>query len=246
VLPYSPTQLGFLALVVALGTCVQTTIGFGAMLVSVTLGSLMLPVGELVPVLVPVALTQTAIVAFQKHRSVVWPLLLRRILPLMGIGLVTTILLLDGEAPWMKPALGVLILVLALRELLLGQRPREPSRRQAAASVVGIVAAGLVHGLFATGGPVLVWSLGQTTLDKAAFRATLTLVWLTLNTVLVGSFLVKGRADADTLLVSAALLPTAVLGIAAGHWLHDRVDEAPFRTVVWGALAVASLSLILR
>lgn len=245
-LPYPPEQLVALAVIVALGSCVQTTIGFGAMLVSVTLGSLVLPVGELVPLLVPVALSQTVIVVSQKRKAVVWPLLLRRILPLMGLGLMITILFVDTDAAWMKPALGTMILVLALRELLLGTRPRSGSRLQKAVSLGGILAAGLVHGLFATGGPVLVWSLGQQTLDKAAFRATLTVVWLTFHGVLFSSFLMKGRADLGTLLVSATLLPTAFVGIAAGYWLHDRVEEARFRTVVWATLAVASLLLIVR
>ena len=32
----------------------------------------------------------------------------------------------------------------------------------------------------------------------------------------------------------------ALLGIAAGHWLHDRVDETRFRTFVWSCLVAAS------
>jgi len=246
VLPHPPETLAVLAAIVACGACVQTSIGFGAMLVSVTLGSLVLPVGELLPLLVPVAITQTTVVGLQKRHAIVWPLLLRRVLPLMGIGLALAIVFVDGDAPWMKKALGAMILVLAVRELVLGSAPSAPTGFRALVSLVGVMLAGFVHGVFATGGPVLVWALGQQPLDKAAFRATLQVVWFTLNSVLMLTFLAEGRANASTLLGTATLLPTAGLGIACGYWLHDRVDEGRFRTAVWGTLVLASLPLMLR
>ena len=141
---------------------------------------------------------------------------------------------------------GYLCLKEVLVELVVGSTPKAPTGLRAVVSLVGVVGAGFVHGVFATGGPVLVWALGQQPLDKAAFRATLQVVWFTLNSVLMLTFLAEGRANASTLLGTATLLPTAGLGIAVGHWLHDRVDEVRFRTAVWGALTLASLPVMLR
>ena len=228
-----------LGVIVAMGTCVQTSIGFGAMLVSMTLGSLWLPVAELLPLLLPLAVAQTSIVALQKRDAIVWPLLLRRVLPLMSIGLLSAIVWVDTQAAWMERALGALILGLALRELL-SRRPPAASGSRVVASTAGMIVAGFVQGIFATGGPVLVWALGQQSLDKGAFRASLQVVWWTMNTVLLASFVATERLDREGLTVTAMLLPAALLGIAAGHGLHDRVDETRFRTFVWSSLMVAS------
>ncbi len=244
-LPYPPTALAIVGLVIAAGTAVQTSIGFGSMVIAMTLGALVLPVGELVPLLLPVTLTQTVIVAVGDRGVIAWDLLLRRVLPIMGTGMAASLLLVTEDAPWMRPALGLMILGLAVRELWKGA-PKEGQRGSRLAANVGILVAGVVHGIFATGGPPLVWALGQEQLDKRTFRTTLTVVWLVLNAVLLVTFLVNGRVDGGTAMGSAVLLLPTLLGIAAGQWLHHRVDEARFRTAVWGVLVVAALPLILR
>lgn len=237
-----PSDLLLLGLVVAFGTTVQTSIGFGAMVVAVTLGASFLPVAELVPVLVPVTMAQTAIVAGRDRGHIAWPLLLRRILPLMGLGMAGALVVVSADATWLRPVLGVMILVLALRELFRAARPAGSTW----AANAGMVVAGVVHGIFATGGPPLVWALGQEALEKRTFRATLTVVWLALNTVLMATFALNGRLTAGTLTTSALLLLPGILGIGIGQWLHDRVDEQRFRTAVWGLLALAAMPLILR
>jgi uncharacterized protein len=235
-------DLLLLGLVVAFGTAVQTSIGFGSMVVAVTLGASLLPVSELVPLLVPVTFAQTVVIAGRDRDHIAWPLLLKRVLPLMGAGMLAAILAAPADATWMRPVLGVMILGLALRELL---RVARPAGNPVAANV-GIVVAGVVHGIFATGGPPLVWALGQEHLDKRTFRATLTFVWLSLNAVLIATFMAGGRIDLGTLTTSAGLMVPGLIGIGAGQWLHTRVDEGRFRTGVWVLLAIASLPLILR
>ena len=60
------------------------------------------------------------------------------------------------------------------------------------------------------------------------------------RTVYQHADLATERLDREGLTVTAMLLPAALLGIAAGHGLHDRVDETRFRTFVWSSLMVAS------
>lgn len=228
-------------------TAVQTALGFGSMLVCVTFGSLMWTVPELTAMLVPLSMIQTSFVVARHHRDVDTRLLFLRILPWMGVGMALCFAVVGGTAqPWMKPVLGAMVLVLAVRELLGAWRGRDadPPVRSRVASTVGLVVAGFVHALFATGGPPLVWALGQEDLDKARFRTTLTAVWVGVNSALVVAFVGREQITIDTLTATGLLLVPVGIGIGIGEWLHDRVAEGPFRTWMWGLLALGALPLL--
>mgnify|MGYP000703379850 CR=1 FL=1 len=84
--------------------------------------------------------------------------------------------------------------------------------------------AGMTHGLFASGGPLLVYAVSGLQMDKARFRATLAGVWLTLNGVLTIAFLMDGRLQ-PALPFVAAYIPILVAGVYVGEKLHH--DDEP-------------------
>ncbi|MEN0063784.1 MAG: sulfite exporter TauE/SafE family protein [Myxococcota bacterium] len=240
-------DLGVLALIVVGAMMVQTAIGFGAMLICVTFGSMLFTVPELTAMLVPLSMLQTTYIVVHHWRDVNVRLLFTRILPWMGLGMSISFLWVGGEAqPWMRPTLGVMVLLLALRELgraWFGATKGSGGSRVAA--TLGLIVAGSVHAVFATGGPPLVWALGQEGLDKATFRTTLTAVWVGVNTVLVTAFAFRGQLTSASLTATAMLVVPLIIGIVIGEWLHTRVQEDGFRVGVWGFLAVAAIPLIM-
>ena len=123
---------------------------------------------------------------------------------------------------------------------------REPRPLPAVVSSVSLLAAGLVHGLFACGGPLVVYVLGRDLRDTGHFRATLSALWLVLNVFLVGSYAVAGTLDRVSLGRSAALLVPLVIGVALGERVHRRLDPVRFRRAVFALLLLAGLSLLVR
>ncbi|HJL18413.1 MAG TPA: sulfite exporter TauE/SafE family protein [Sandaracinaceae bacterium LLY-WYZ-13_1] len=254
-----PTLLGFAGIVFA-AYAVQTVTGFGSMLLCVTFGAHLMAIPELVTLAVPVSLLQTGYIVVRHRDGIRWGLLLKRVLPLMGVGLAAGFfavrhLGLDEQgagARWLKIAFGVMVLVLAARELWLMFRARGDDAASLArpippaASVGAMLGAGVIHGIYATGGPLLVYAIGREGLPKRAFRSTLSAVWLVLNAVLAGGFLVEGRYDADTGLDLLVLLPAVPLGIVLGELLHHRVEERRFKIAVFVLLVAAAVSLLLR
>jgi uncharacterized membrane protein YfcA len=105
--------------------------------------------------------------------------------------------------------------------------------------------AGITHGLFASGGPLLVYALGDIQLDKSRMRATLLVVWFTLNSCLSLLFLVDG-----TLLPSLPrlvfYLPLLVVGVLLGEYLHHRLNEQRFRQLVYSLLAITGALLMFK
>lgn len=248
-----PALLAFVAVVFA-GYAVQTITGFGSTLLCVTFGALFLDIRTIVTLAVPISLLQTAYIAIRHHHDVRWRMLLVRILPLMGIGLGVGLLAVTelGQGAWLKPLFGVLTFLLASRELVLIYRRRHDAEGtpltplHPAAAYTSLFGAGILHGIFATGGPLLVYAISKEELTKGEVRSTLSIVWLVLNVALLAAFLLEGRYDAPMVTSLGVVLPGVGLGVLVGEWLHHRVDERRFRTSVFGLLLAASIALIVR
>lgn len=239
--------LAILAVIVLGAFLVEATLGFGATVVAVALGALVVPIPELLPAFVPLNIALSTWMLVRWRHQVDWRLLLRRILPLMVLGLPAGLLLFDagGEA-LLARVFGGFVVVLSAMELWRMARPGDPFRDL---SPVGagllLVAGGVIHGAFATGGPMAVYVAGRRLPDKGAFRATLSTLWLVLNLVLVAGYALTGDLDAEAGRLLLVLLPGLVLGLAAGEWLHGRVDARLFRVLVFALLAVAGVLLLL-
>ncbi|QKK04082.1 MAG: sulfite exporter TauE/SafE family protein [Pseudomonadota bacterium] len=106
-------------------------------------------------------------------------------------------------------------------------------------------AAGITHGLFASGGPLLVYALAGTRLDKGGLRATLVTVWFSLNAGLTVAFLVDGTL-VPALPKVAAYLPVLGTGYLLGEFLHHRLDERRFRQLVYVMLIATGAALVIR
>ncbi len=234
---------------VALGFGVQGAAGFGAGLVCVTLGAQVMPITEVVPLVVPLSLGQTSWLLWRDRAHVARPLLFRRVLPWMGAGMALGlgVYALVGADELLKRIYGLLLLALSLRELWrLHRGHTEPVAVARPVAHGAMLVAGLLHGLYGTGGPALVYALGHELPDRRAFRATLCAVWFGLNLVLLGVFLTGGRLAAPQLALLPGLFVAMGLGTLAGNQVHDRISPAQFRWGVFGLLALSSLPLVLR
>ena len=109
-----------------------------------------------------------------------------------------------------------------------------------------LLSAGVIHGIYASGGPMLVYAIGREGLTKKVFRSTLSMVWIVLNVILVARFLLAGDYDREVGLDILLLVPTVPLGILVGEWVHHKIDERRFRMAVLVLLIAAAISLIVR
>lgn len=238
--------------IVALAFLTEAVVGFGSTVMVVSLGAQLLPLEVLLPTYVPVNMLLSAWLVLRHRAHVDTRLLWGRIVPFMVAGMGLAFLVPAGFAPaLLLGGFGLLVMALAAPELLTLARPaaaetppRAPLSLPASALVLG--AGGVIHGLFGSGGPLVVYFSGRQQLDKAAFRATLSALWLLLNSLLVGVFAYRGQLDAASLQRSATLLVPLLLGAAVGERLHHRVNVRVFRGLVFGLLFLAGLSLAWR
>ena len=244
-------ELAFLlfALVVVAAYAVQTAIGFGSTLICVTFGAQLIGLQEVIHLVVPISFLQTGYIVIRHRDGIEWRLLLRRVLPLMGAGMALAFLLLTQVGgPWLGLAFGLMVLGLSARDLHELRSATVVTTKQIPplASVAALVGAGVVHGIYASGGPLLVYALGREGLSKKVFRSTLSMVWIALNVILVTRFALSGDYDRSVMIDLLLLVPAVPLGVLVGEWAHLRVDERTFKMAVLLLLIAAAISLIVR
>lgn len=241
------TQLLVLAAIIWIAFTTEAATGFGSTVIAVTLGVRLYPIHVLLPLLVALNLFLSSYIIWRHHVHVSRRLLLRQILPVMGCGLALGLAVFQhASSDTLKTVFGVFVVAVGVRELWTltrgtnaQPRPLAPITRHS-----GLFAAGIAHGLFACGGPLLVYVLGRSSLDKHSFRSTLATVWLTLNVTLTVAYVSTGRIDHTALPFIALLVPAVAAGIAGGEWAHQRLDERRFRSAVLALLVAAGFTIV--
>ena len=239
--------LALLALIVFAGFLTEATVGFGATVVTVALGAFLLPIPELLAAFVPVNVLLSAYFVVRYPRQVAVRLLFLRIVPLMAVGVVCgRVLTRVADDALLQVVFGWFVVAVSVAELArLARRSGAGRPLPPAPASALLLLGGVVHGLFATGGPMAVYVAGRQIEDKGRFRATLAGLWLALNGLLVADFAAQGTLGADSVRTSAVLLAPLLAGLAAGEWLHTRVPPSLFRALLFVLLGAAGLLLAL-
>jgi uncharacterized membrane protein YfcA len=244
-------ELALLAAMLAAGFFVEAVAGFGGTVLAVSLGATRWPIATVLAVFLPLNLLLSAYLATRHRRAVAGGALARRIIPAMAGGhgrrhragaggdrRSRQARLRDpgdrGGAARAGPA---------------GPARRDRGHRRAAAPPIAtavLLAAGVIHGWFATGGPLVVAVAARMFPAKATLRATLAVLWFTLNLVVLGRLIAHGDLTTTTLAYSAAILPALAAALALGEWVHHRVSERGFRWLVAGLLLVTGAVLFAR
>ena len=237
-----------LAGVVLLAFAIESAIGFGAMLVTVSLGSTLMGLDALLAAVVPLNVGLSLYVTSRYYRAVDGGLFAKKIVPAMLLGMPIGLLALARLDPrWLKGALGVFVVGVAIVELT--KRRDVDAEARPLPRAVGwalLMLAGVFHGAFSTGGPLAVYVTGRELAEKTRFRATLSALWLLLGLVLAATYAARGTLGRPSLLVSLTLLVPAALGTALGEVIHRRVAQASFQRVVFVLLMIVGAVLVVK
>jgi hypothetical protein len=221
----------------------EGAIGFGGTVIAASVGAQLIPLDALLPAFVPLNLVLSSWLLSRGWDAVTWRLLVVEIAPPVAIGAAVGLALfhLPAKAA-LALAFGVFVAGLALFQLL-----RPADRPLAHVWRLGLlVVGGVAHGLFGTGGPMIVYVTRRRVPDKRAFRSTLAVLWLALNTALLVNFLSLDLYTRDTANMGLALAVVIVPGLWLGERIHHALDAARFERVVWLLLFVAGIALAIR
>lgn len=237
----------FLSIIVVLANVVEATTGFGSTILAVTFGSMLMPIEELVPLLVPLNIVLSTIITLRHPRGIDTGALWRQILPVAGAGLFLGLAVFHlSHGRTLKLLFGLFVMGLALFELWRRRRAGELEALGPRAASIWLFVGGQVHGLYASGGPMLVYFASRNLADKHQFRSTLSALWLVLSLAMAANHIMSGLLDDVVMRESMLLLPAVAVGVVAGEWLHIRVNERRFRLITLVLLVAAGLAVVLN
>ncbi|MCR5301216.1 MAG: sulfite exporter TauE/SafE family protein [Lachnospiraceae bacterium] len=135
---------------------------------------------------------------------------------------------------------GIIVILIGARRLFFPSGKELPKILRFTA----LILAGLMQGMFTSGGPFLVIYSVSAIPDKTRFRATMSTVWTVINTYMVISMFRKGMyANGAGWLVVYSMVPVA-LAILLGKKVADRLNHELFLKVIYALLMVSGALLV--
>ena len=219
---------------------VQAITGFAGNIFAMPVGTHMLGLGSSVAVLNAMGFFACGLVAVTNRRSINWREVARMVLGMLPFLLVG--IWLDTVLPLqvLLRVYGVVIMLVGLRSLLSKRQRFLPKW----ALAVVIALAGLVQGMFVSGGALLVIYAVQRLRDKQEFRVTLSAVWSILNLLYAVIAAVQGHFTGDVLFAVALCVPLAVLATALGNRLQKKISQERFLKLVYVLLLAVGAILV--
>ena len=106
--------------------------------------------------------------------------------------------------------------------------------------------AGIVHGIFVSGGPLLIGYLTKRIQDKVSFRATISTVWVVLNTIILLDDIRSGLWNPELVKIQVASIPFLLVGMAVGSRLYAKMSQRLFMLITYVLLFVSGISLLIK
>ena len=227
-----------LFLIIVLATnIIQAITGFAGTLLAMP-ASIMLVGADNAKVLLNMVTMATCIILAVRNRKYIqWKILLR-ILVFMAVGMIAGVLLFDLiELDLLLNLYGAMILVIAIMNLA----GKQIKKITLWAGVIVLLVSGIIHGMFLSGGGLLVVYATIVLKDKNEFRATISSVWVVLNTVLLIQQFASGQVTRQNGLFALAACIPALAGVFIGNKLHNKMSGTAFMRLTYILLIVSGV-----
>ena len=135
------------------------------------------------------------------------------------------------------------------KELAEGEVDKYATLKEIALYAILLVA-GVVHGMFVCGGPLLIIYATKKLKDRDEFRSTLSMVWIVLNTVNLVRDIIAGAFTAENvghlMIVLAISLAVLIVAIFAGNVVAKKLNKKAFMLITYILMVISAVSLILN
>lgn len=230
-------QTALFFLVVLLTNAIQAITGFAGTLLAMPPSALLIGVENAKVVLNFLALLTCLIIVLRNKNMVQWNTLGRIyavMVPSMAVGVWLFSIV---QTQFLLYLYGALIMVIAVGHL----RQTQQNPVIGVRALILLIAAGLIHGMFVSGGALLVIYSASKIKDKHAFRATVAAVWVGLNSVLLVQQLWAGQIDLSLSGLTIAACVPALIGLVLGNRLHERISQAVFLRLTYVLLLISGI-----
>ena len=226
-------------LVILFGVFLQASVGFGTV-VTMPLGILLMGIGLTKPVVTFIALLTGIGVLIKEYTHINW----REFAKMAGVMLVGVLV-----AQWIAGKVKMSFLLVLYGAVVIGIGVKKlffPAKQQTSKAIqnMALAIAGLMQGLFVSGGSFLAVYAVERMPDKRELRATNNALWVVLNLVMLITYFAGGQMDKQVLTMSAIAIVPMILGVWLGGLFADRLKQQTFLKLVYVVLIASGLVLL--
>ena len=234
--------------VVFLTNVIQCVTGFAGTVLAMPFSVLLIGYDAARPILNLLGLLASVYVAAVCYRHI-RKKELAFIVGVMAVGMAAGVFLkrfFTGDPTLLYRTLGLVVIAFAVMNAALFFTKRENVRLPAPLSVLLLAAAGVVHGMFVCGGPLLVTYASGRLRDKDAFRGTLSAAWILLNGILFVTDLLGGAFVPSTVKLSLISAPILALALVIGGAVAKKLDRRVFLVLTYILMLISGVSLLVK
>ena len=228
--------------IIMLAHMLEAITGFGSTALSIPFLSVLLGVEIAKPLLMIYTMFLSIYILIRAYRDIDWKNL-AVILGMAVLGLPVG-LLLYNQLPRevLMIALGVFMVIISIRGLLFAfGAVREKGEPKNWLLLLALFCGGIIQGAFGSGGPLLILYTTQKIKDKSRFRATMCLVWLVLNSVLLIQMQVANQLSPEMWRFTLYGAPALLAGTILGNYAHKKVSDSVFTKLIYSVLLVSGV-----
>ena len=220
---------------------IQSLTGFGGPLIAMPLGISVVGLAAAKPVITFGAWLSALVIAVRNRKDIVFRELFRMAGAMLVFMIAGLWLFKNGQMKFLQVIYGLIVICIGLKQLFL------PSEKPMAKwlVVLSICLAGIMQGMFVSGGSFLVIYAVSAIPEKRQFRAMLSAVWATVNVFLLCSYFVDGSFTPEVLSLSALSLVPLSAAVVCGSLLAGKLNQKTFLKAAYILLVVSGAVLLL-
>lgn len=219
--------------------------GLGATVLALPFGILLFGIDTAIPVLIILAIVLSLYILTRAYKDIQWKEY-RKITLIVAAGIPLGIWMFTAlSEELLKKVLALFMITVALRGLLMPRLNKAIKPLKEGISRFILFLGGCIHGAFSSGGPLVIVYATQALPNKSHFRSTLSLLWVTLNAIMLVQFAARGMITSEVGWTTLWIMPFLVVGGLLGNWAHYKVNEAVFTKLVYTILLGSGFVMLL-
>lgn len=225
--------------VILISNAVQAITGFAGTLIAMPPSMMLIGVDEAKVVLNLIAVITCAVIALSNKRDIRKDIL-KKVILYMGIGMIVGIVIYKVvQIEYLLYLYGIMIILLSIKKMFFNKEVKLEN----SGVIIILIIAGVIHGMFVSGGALLVVYMVNALKNKSEFRATMASVWVILGIILTVNQGYSGLINMNLIYLTAIALIPAVIGVYFGNKLHGKISKEMFMKLTYILLFLSGAAI---
>lgn len=151
-----------------------------------------------------------------------------------------------GSGELFYKLLGSVVIIFAIVNGYKFIRNKESKKINGVVSFLMLAAAGVVHGMFVCGGPLLVTYASVKLKETNEFRATLSATWIVLNTVILFGDIKTGYFNVRVIILLFVSIVVLAAAVVIGNIISKRLSKRLFLVLTYILMLISGVSLLVK